>query len=189
MEKDLNFYIDVIKNGLNNVEKNYYQINIACESASIIRERVFCYELYHQIRKIIEMKKISFSLNGEIDKRGHRKINESNRKNPDFVFHEPGTMDNNIMVIEVKGKIYYNKCLDDFDKLVCFVEKYNYKLGIFILYNHSFSELYKKIANDLKSKFKSKEKEMLENVIILCKKDFKSDIEQHTLKKIVFEDD
>ena len=34
-----------------------------------------------------------------------------------------------------------------------------------------------------------KEKEMLENVIILCKKDFKSDIEQHTLKKIVFEDD
>jgi hypothetical protein len=70
---------------------------------SIYRERVYCYELYHQLR--LEMgNDFGFSLSGEVDKRSHRLIRGRGLTNtkPDLLVHTPGDMLGNLVVIEVK---------------------------------------------------------------------------------------
>ncbi len=66
----------------------------------VYRERVYCYELYHQMRTRWP-KNCPYSLNGEVDKRNHPYLGEGARK-PDFLVHVPGTGDNDA-AIEVKG--------------------------------------------------------------------------------------
>lgn len=70
---------------------------------SIYRERVYCYELYHQLR--IEMgDDFGFSLSGEVDKRRHPLIMGRDLTNvkPDLLVHTPGDMSGNLVAIEVK---------------------------------------------------------------------------------------
>lgn len=67
----------------------------------VYRERVYCYELYHQMRaRWPNEEECRYSLNGEVDKRSHPYLGEGAPK-PDFLVHEPGTS-NNYAVIEVK---------------------------------------------------------------------------------------
>lgn len=134
-------YIDLIKHALPQVGPGYFILTTTYEPSGIVRERVFCYELYHQLRKIMTTN-LDLTLNGEIDKRGHIDFAQNDQKNPDFVFHIPGTHEGNTLVIEVKGKL--NPCVDikkDFNTITTFIEKYGYIAGIFVLYNHSLSEL------------------------------------------------
>lgn len=52
---------------------------------------------------------------------------------PDIIFHERGSNDNNILVIEIKK--CNNECKDDFAKLSAFTcnnSDYKYKMGIYI---------------------------------------------------------
>lgn len=138
---DVDDLLEVIEIALNLVDKPYYKLKTTYEPDGIVRERVFCYELYHRMRNVLERRKeIKLTLNGEIDKRGHIEFEEDDRKNPDFVFHTPGCMEGNTMVVEVKGKIteeYLDKCVKDFETMICFVSKYRYKAGVFVLYNFS----------------------------------------------------
>jgi hypothetical protein len=63
------------------------------------RERVYAYELYHQLRQQIGEVEHS-RLMGEIDKRGQATI--SANVAPDLIWHVPGEMGGNDLVIEVK---------------------------------------------------------------------------------------
>lgn len=82
------------------------------------------------------------SLSGEIDKRGHLEFDHEDQKNPDFVFHIPGTMSGNTIVVEVKGKLDNPDGIKkDFEKLHTFMAKYQYQAGFFILFNHGVDEL------------------------------------------------
>ena len=69
------------------------------------RERVYCYELYHQLKCHWDSS-FGFSICGEIDKRGHAYVRGKYLDNikPDFLIHQPGKMDStsNLLVIEVK---------------------------------------------------------------------------------------
>ena len=145
--------IGVVKTAIEQISSDYFKIATTYKKSGIVRERVFCYELYYQIRKITddETSQIDFNsvLNGEIDKRGHIEFAEKDRKNPDFVFHTQGTFEDNNVVIEVKGKLNKAGIKKDFLTLLTFVSKYNYKAGIFILYNHSFEQLIKTIGNEI----------------------------------------
>lgn len=79
---------------------SYFQLPVAGMGRWVMRERVYCYELYHQLRMLME-RDGSFAecaLNGEIDKQGHPIIR---RCSPDFVLHAPGGMQN-FVVVEVK---------------------------------------------------------------------------------------
>jgi hypothetical protein len=131
--------LNMIQESIRNVGMKYFMLETTYEPSGIVRERVFCYELYHQIR--IHHDNNTVTLNGEIDKSGHKKFNKLDRKNPDFVFHIPGQMEGNTSVIEVKGKLVKKDIIKDFNTLTLFVKKYDYKFGIFILYNHSLDEL------------------------------------------------
>jgi hypothetical protein len=47
-------YIDLLKRALANIESDYFSVRAACPQLQIvIRERVFCYELYHQMRLLM----------------------------------------------------------------------------------------------------------------------------------------
>ncbi|MBP2510285.1 hypothetical protein J2855_003938 [Agrobacterium tumefaciens] len=67
------------------------------------RERVYCYELYHQLRQIWPSD-TAFVLNGEVDKQGHALIKATGARlaSPDLLVHIPGSMENNHAIIEVK---------------------------------------------------------------------------------------
>jgi hypothetical protein len=69
------------------------------------RERVYCYELYHQLR-CHWTSKFPYTLCGEIDKRKHAYVRGKYLDNikPDFLVHNPEHMDpdSNLLAVEVK---------------------------------------------------------------------------------------
>jgi len=68
---------------------------------SVYRERVYCYELYHQMRTLWPADSL-YRLNGEADKRAHPYFEDWGAPKPDFLVHQPGTSEN-YAVMEVKA--------------------------------------------------------------------------------------
>ncbi len=93
------------------------------------RERVYAYELYHQLRAHWPQD-WPYSLAGEIDKAGHPVVRGGylDRAKPDLLVHVPGTMDRNLLVIEIKALRPGNNPAEqqlmtrDMQKLVAFRE-------------------------------------------------------------------
>lgn len=101
--------------------------------ASFFRERVYCYELYHQIR--LQWTREDFLLNGEVDKAGHVDFDEFQAK-PDFLIHSPGH-DDNYAIIEVKPVRTRNEDVrKDLETLKWFHD-YGYERAILLIYGAS----------------------------------------------------
>ncbi len=67
----------------------------------VYRERVYCYELYHQLR--VRWPDTNFRLNGEIDKGGHPYFaDDEGAPKPDMLVHIPGG-GTNYAAVEVKS--------------------------------------------------------------------------------------
>ena len=94
-------------------------------------ERVFCYELYHQLRQRTNSL-IDFDLHGELSKVYHPLFTK-NKKIPDFILHKAGDMKSNFIVIEVKA-VLTSEIQKDFETLIGFISEQRYDNGIFILY-------------------------------------------------------
>jgi len=86
-----------------NVEEIYFQLPVAGLEEPQFRERVYCYELYHQMR--LRWPNVPYRITGEIDKNGHPWIYRGplDFSKPDFTIHFPGRMGDNLLVIEVKA--------------------------------------------------------------------------------------
>ena len=85
------------------------------------RERVYAYELYHQLR--VRWPAWPYLLGGEIDKEGHPLIRGGllHGVKPDMVVHIPGGMDNNLAVLEVKPATARTaRAVQDLKKLTAF---------------------------------------------------------------------
>lgn len=84
------------------IEPAFFQVPIA-GGESVFRERVYCYELYHQMRSRWP-NDCGFCLNGELDKAGHAVLKQLGieASKPDFLVHRPGDMAGNHAIIEVK---------------------------------------------------------------------------------------
>jgi hypothetical protein len=67
----------------------------------VYRERVYCYELYHQMRLRWPADCI-YRLNGEVDKIRHPYFQDGAAPKPDLLVHQPGHA-NNYAIIEVKS--------------------------------------------------------------------------------------
>ena len=105
MDDDYERFVEALREASASVDSNYFAVPVAGRDDPIVRERAFCYELYHQLRLRLEGTGFSYTLHGEIDKRGHPHFADCVRnKNPDFVVHRPGTLgaEGNLVVIEVK---------------------------------------------------------------------------------------
>ena len=94
--------------------------------------------LYHQIREL--WGDFPFSLGGEIDKFGHQSFVDGPyaRAKPDLLIHTPGSMDENLAVVEVKPATTSEKGIrDDIRKLRWFHQNANYFVGVFLVYGEA----------------------------------------------------
>ena len=169
-----------IEDALNNVDKNYYSIVTGDNDRQkiVFRERVFCYEFYHQMRRIQETSRFSINIDAEINKSGHEVIEED--FDPDFVIHKRGSMRKNYAVIEVKMRL--ENFRKDFETLCCMINKYNYKCGVFILLNNSYDKFVEKAREKLKSICFQAAKD---KIYVLCKESKESDLLIKKLSDII----
>lgn len=139
MKEDFIEFMQYLKEACKNMkDKDYFQINNSGSEIPIYRERIYCYELYHQLRCVLG-DSTTYKLQSEPDKRGHRIIEGG--CNPDFIFHKPGTMDQNLVVMEVKKvDSKTNEIRSDIKKLKKFLEKH-YHWAIMLIYGDGHSEL------------------------------------------------
>lgn len=130
--------------------RHYFQLAVAGKENPIFRERVYCYELYHQLRCIME-RTFPYELDGEVDKAGHPIIRKA--KKPDFIVHAPGNMERNLAVIEVKD-IKVNERLEDLRKdlntLKYFLKKAAYYYGIVLVYGDGWNPIPVPIVQEVK---------------------------------------
>jgi hypothetical protein len=110
------------------------------------RERVYCYELYHQTRCQWDPN-FEFSLCGEIDKRNHEYVRGKHLHNikPDFLIHRPGQMDSasNLLAIEVKPAVAYEEQMRaDLRKLTALRRDLTNAHNEPANYNHAFFWIY-----------------------------------------------
>lgn len=128
---------DILRGATAEVGSSYIELPIHGAPA-VYRERVYCYELYHQMRKRWPPK-AAFTLNGEVDKRAHPILEElaAAGKIPDLLVHTPGNMKGNHAIIEVKAgpKPSRSGIRKDLETLTKFQSDVGYKRSIYLFYN------------------------------------------------------
>jgi len=103
-EEKLKEFLRALKEASGNIGEYYFKVAMANLKGYRFRERVYCYELYHRLRLALPPDAIfPYTLQGEMDKDGHPIIHKVvGAVKPDFILHKPGTMNDNLLVIEVK---------------------------------------------------------------------------------------
>lgn len=115
---------------------------------SVRRERVYCYELYHQLRERWPPNS-DYLLNGELDKSGHPKLGKKlGPLKPDFLIHKPGGSENNYAAIEVKPATPSRKTITkDLKSLSKLRREAKYVRGIYLIYGEMSSSLLRRIRD------------------------------------------
>lgn len=144
MNRDIEGYKSLIKEALEAIDERYFRLPVTYYPSQIIRERIFSYEMYHQMRQRMNTDS-NYLIHGEPDKAGHRGFLKEHQKNPDFIFHVPGTFQYNLLVVEVKGNLHKTGLIKDFETLLNFTETYNYQSGVLVLFGHSINDLKSRI--------------------------------------------
>jgi hypothetical protein len=131
---------NIFREATANISREYFLLPVV-RSPAIYRERVYCYELYHQLRRRWPEDE-RYRLNGEIDKRGHPYFTEDRwAPKPDLLVHVPGSHDN-YAVIEVKtaDNLRNREVLKDIETLVRFTNDVGYVRGIHLVFAASATE-------------------------------------------------
>lgn len=135
MNKDWEYFFTIFGESVAQIGSGFFQIE-RYKDVPTLRERVYCYELYHQLRLRLA-EQFQYMLHGEIDKSGHDWVIElfgGNCPNPDFVVHVPGTP-KSLVVIEVKtSKRLVEDIENDIEKLLTFITKVNYYRAIMLIF-------------------------------------------------------
>ena len=146
-------YLKLIYDAMEKVPRDYQRIGCAGTNKPVYRERVYCYELYHQMRLLQKSRAKTLKnnrpgplvINGEIDKRGHMLIGPD--YNPDFVIHEQGSMEHNHCVIEVKTTLDAKGVKKDLKTISSLISKYNYDYGVLIIIGSACEEVKETITS------------------------------------------
>lgn len=135
MVKDFSSFLQCLMEAGEKIEPHYFQIPIAGSGELKYRERVYCYELFHQLR-IALGDDFPYKLDGEVDKEGHPIIHPTlGPKKPDLIVHKAGKMNRNLVVIEVKPINLNNQGLKkDINTLKGFLGKARYYRAIILIY-------------------------------------------------------
>lgn len=172
---------EILKESINNIQEKFYKVTSLQIKNSIPRERIFCSELYHQLRLECESYKfgVNFDISPKLLKDQSMGYNEMTNI-PDFLFHKEG-IDSNFCVLEVETQLDKEKIQKDFETLSSFLNGKNklppYKNGIFLIFGYSFEEfiiLAKKMSlNNYR-----------EDIIIMCKKSNKDELIEKSLRDV-----
>ena len=129
---------DLLSQATSQVGPAYFTLLTMDHVEPISRERVYCYELYHQLRGVwpSEGALEAYSINGEVDKIGHAAFaGPLHGAKPDFVVHVPGSMEHNLVTVEVKRRSATPESLmDDLEKLHLMTTFGRYYRGILIVF-------------------------------------------------------
>ena len=143
----------LIADATEHIGQNYFQLPIDGQEDPVYRERVYCYELYHQLRSRWPVN-TKYELSGEVDKSGHPLIrgNKLDRVKPDLLVHIPGDMEGNHTIIEVKP-ITANRdgIAKDLSTLTAFRRHAGYKKAIYLFYGRGDIESVLAMAYELQS--------------------------------------
>jgi len=159
---------ELIKRATERIPQKYFCLPVAGADSRYF-ERVYCYELYHQMRRLMCNNEgfSQFNLTGEAPK--------GNKKIPDFLIHEPGVENesSNLAIIEVKPvKYLQNKfIINDLEKLTSFVIESQYKIGIYLFYGDN-DRYFEKIKAKIYSLASSNPDIKLEKIAIYHHKNF-----------------
>ncbi|MGH1144280.1 hypothetical protein [Bacillus pseudomycoides] len=164
---NIDTFIDFLRKAINNVKEVYFGNQDWIDSMlnahyigsqdqkreklipylSRHHERVFCYELYHQLRKIMEQNNLNEKVILQAELRKPQVSSEIEQLfgiqstdgvyYPDFLIHEPDTYDNQDLIIEVKAnpRLTVEDMKKDILKIDQFINRYKYKKGIFLAIN------------------------------------------------------
>jgi hypothetical protein len=133
--KDFERFMQFLLEAGEKIEPHYFQIPIAGSGELKYRERVYSYELYHQLR-IALGDDFPYKLDGEVDKEGHPIIHPTlGPKKPDLIVHKAGKMNRNLVVIEVKPiKVKKRGLEKDINTLKRFLGEAQYYRAIMLIY-------------------------------------------------------
>jgi hypothetical protein len=167
MEEQFNILIDIIQESISDMNEEYFNLPVAGEENPIQRERVFCGELYHQIRNRLD--EFPYNINIEPDKTMHPIIEElCGAINPDFIIHKFGEMtsESNLAVVEVKrseGNLT-GGILKDMKAINCLTTIQNGYYGGIIIVFGELSELRK---NNLITRISENKHEETKKIILM----------------------
>lgn len=134
----------ILMQATSGIEERYFELQID-GGDSVYRERIYCYELYHQMRH--KWPQTQYVLNGEVDKSGHPSSLGQTRRKPDLLVHGPGDMRENYAVIEVKhGKTKTRGIRKDLETLSFFVAHGGYRHPILLIYGEKAVSVAKRAA-------------------------------------------
>lgn len=126
---------EILREATRCIAQEYFNLSVA-GGPPVWRERVYCYELYHQTR-VLWPEGCQYSLTGEVDKRAHPILKwlEARQAIPDLLIHTPGIMAGNHAVIEVKSHLATRRGIEkDVETLLQFREKVGYERAIYLIY-------------------------------------------------------
>lgn len=138
----------IIERATESIDIGYFRLKID-GGDPVYRERVYCYELYHQMRSIWPGDTV-FYLNGEIDKAAHPILMElgASFAKPDLLIHTPGYMSGNHAVIEVKSSNPSNDGIrKDLHKLSLFRTRVGYERAIYLVYGHDAEPVIERVQS------------------------------------------
>jgi hypothetical protein len=129
-------FIECLCTATQNIQLAYMFLPVAGSVLPVYRERVYCYELYHQLRLSWD-DHAGYSLGGEVDKTHHPLMRglDINKTKPDLLVHKPGDMDGNLIVIEVKPITAKKHGIrKDLRTLTAFLRRGRYHHAIYLVY-------------------------------------------------------
>lgn len=135
MKEHLDIFNVALREATRVIEEHYFQLPVAGAEAPIFRERVYCYELYHQLRCALP-RDFPYVLNGEVDKGGHPILRDDlGPLKPDFIVHMPHSEVQNLVVVEVKSvSMSPGDFLKDLNSLRAFLHGAHYYAAIALIY-------------------------------------------------------
>jgi len=134
VNEQLRTFLGMLGDATSHVGAEYFRLPVHGSPAKY-RERLYCYELYHQLR--CALGEFPFNLGGEIDKGGHPHFVDGPfpRSKPDLLVHVPGSMNRNLAIVEVKRATVRREAIrGDLLKLRWYCDHAAYSGGVFLVY-------------------------------------------------------
>lgn len=127
--------VGLLKCATGAIDDPYFRLPIDGQDLPVYRERVYAYELYHQLRTIWPTE-WQYTLNAEVDKRGHPLIRGTLQNvKPDLLVHTPGYMSGNLVALEIKPIVASVPDLkQDLEKLARFCTDAGYRRGVLLIF-------------------------------------------------------
>jgi hypothetical protein len=205
VEDRIDIFLDLFRQALSNVDNSYYgshwwikprlddYLRPDDENRETIEEylfrfseRVFCYEQYHQVRKLMEEFEeqnpeilSNVLLQGELEKGQIGRVIEeffgvralSHEYIPDFLLHSPGHFDSQDLIIEVKSnpEITFSGIKPDLLKIQEFILRYRYNRGVFLTINTEPDRMERTLAVENNRRWIQQELSERERIIFMCK--------------------